>query len=694
MSASPKHNASAGTGFPVEPALKLSEAHRARNEESLAKVVPAPSPWWQNDWFLALLLIAVTFVVYTPALHGGFLWDDDAYISQNTALRSSNGLWQIWFQPGVGRQYYPLSFTCFWVGYQFWGLNSLGYHILDVFFHALASVFLWQVLKSLKVRGALLAGALFALHPVCVMSAAWMNEIKNTLSGSLALGMIWAYVRFEGLGIYAQEEGPKRSWKWYALALVLFQLAMFAKSAASFIPVSLFLIIWWQRDRIGWRDIVPLVPLVGLVAVMGRLTIYIERTSRGASGADFTLTFAQRILISGRSFWFYLGKLFVPWNLTFIYPRWEVDPTSFLQWLYPLAMVALLVVLWRLRRTIGKGTWAALMHFYVSTSLLILMVVMYRMRYSFVSDHWLYFGAMSMIALIGAGIARGLDALGLWGKPAGTILSAGLLLLLGALSWEQSGMYKNLETLWRTTIARNPGCWMAENNLGNMLLQKGHANEAADLFRNAILAKPNYEEAMNNLGNALTQKGRFDEALAEYHQALGIKPDYTEAISNIGYALEQKGRVVEAIDQYQQALKINPAYVLALNNLGNAYMKQGRVADSVDQYQKVLKIDPAYVPTINNLAYELASVRGATPEQRAQAVLLAQKADHLTGGTNPLIIDTLAAAYAGEGRFSEAIDTDWRAIERATAQKNAGLVKTLDKHVALYRARLQQTPGK
>ena len=158
-------------------------------------------PVWQGG-----LIVLLVFLAYLPALHGGFVWDDDTHISTNETLRSWQGLWEIWFKPGATCQYYPLSFTLFWLGYQLWGLNPLGYHLLNVALHSLVAVLLWQILERLKVRGAWLAGAIFALHPVCVMSVAWMTELKNTLSAALALGAGWAYVRFAGLGVYGAAE--------------------------------------------------------------------------------------------------------------------------------------------------------------------------------------------------------------------------------------------------------------------------------------------------------------------------------------------------------------------------------------------------------------------------------------------------------------------------------------------------------
>ena len=171
--------------------------------DGLRPSADARQRWWR-DWLRALLLVVMTVTAYWPAMHGGFVWDDDAHISENNTLRSLHGLWEIWFKPGATCQYYPLSFTGFWIGYQLWGLNPLGYHLLNVLLHIVVAVLLWQVLARLNVRGAWLAGALFALHPVCVMSVAWMTELKNTLSAALALGAGWAYLRFAGLGVYGQ----------------------------------------------------------------------------------------------------------------------------------------------------------------------------------------------------------------------------------------------------------------------------------------------------------------------------------------------------------------------------------------------------------------------------------------------------------------------------------------------------------
>jgi protein O-mannosyl-transferase len=185
----------------------------------------APRTWSGRDSMIGLLLFAALLLAYYPALHGGFLWDDDTYISANLALHTLAGLRAIWLDPSATCQYYPLSFTFFWAIYQVCGLNPLGFHIVTLLLHGVAAILFWQVLAHLRVRGALLAAAIFAFHPVNVMSVAWMCELKNTLSASLALGAAWAYVRFARLGVYGSALPQHSDWRSYALASAFFRRA-------------------------------------------------------------------------------------------------------------------------------------------------------------------------------------------------------------------------------------------------------------------------------------------------------------------------------------------------------------------------------------------------------------------------------------------------------------------------------------
>jgi protein O-mannosyl-transferase len=707
----------------IEPAERAASPLRP-GPNGVAGFLNAP---WNREWLFGLVLIAATVVAYLPALHGGFVWDDYANISDSRTLRSWKGLWEIWFKPGATFQYYPLTYTGFWVGYHLWGLNTLGYHLVNVLLHGVAAVLLWQVLRRLKVRGAWLAGAIFALHPVNVMSVAWMTELKNTLSGALALAAAWAYVRFARLGVYATEQGSGAAkgnvlgsdWRYYILVLALFQLAMFAKTAVSFLPVTLLLVAWWQRERMGWRDVAPLLPMLGIALVMGQVTFYVERL-HGATGEQIHISLLDRVLISGRSFWFYLGKLFYPHRLTPVYERWHMDARAWWQYMYPAATLGALGGLWWMRRRIGKGPLAALLHFYVSTSLLILIVVLTFTRFSFVSDHWQYFGCMSVITLAAVGITKALDFVQPSKRFIKPTLCGALVVLLGVLTWRQSGLYADSETLWRANLARNPNSDLGNNGFGNALFQKGQVDEAITHYRKALEIQPGYTEALNNLGNALLQKGQLDEAIAQFQRVLEIQPGFAKAHYNLGTAFLRKGQLDGAIAHYQRALEIQPDYAEAHFNLGSAHLqkgqldealahfrkaialrpelpgiyynlglvllRKGQVDEAIAQFQKAVESQPDFSDARNSLAWVLATSPQASVRNGARAVELAQQAERLSEGRNPMILGTLAAAYAEAGRFPEAIATAQRAAQLATAQSNSALLNILRVQMELYQA--------
>jgi tetratricopeptide (TPR) repeat protein len=559
---------------------------------------------WERGWLKGLLLVAAVVIAYQPAWHGGFIWDDDTHISTNETLRSGRGLWDIWFKPGTTCQYYPLTFTIFGAGYHLWGLNPLGYHLQNILLHGLVALLLWQVLKRLEVRAAWLAGAIFALHPVNVMSVAWMTELKNTLAGALVLGAVWAYLRFAGLGVYETTTPEGTAWRHGLLSLALFQLAMFAKTAVSFLPVTLLLLVWWKRGRITWRWVWPLPVMFGIAAGMGLVTLHVEHI-HGAMGDEFHMGLLERVLVSGRSFWFYLGKLFFPYPLTFIYERWKIDAGAWWQYGYPVATLGLLGGLWLMRRRVGKGLSVAMLHFYVATSLLVLIQVLYMMLFTFVSDHWQYFGCMSVIAVAAAGMDAAFDFVKQGRLPLKRAFYGMLLLTLGVLTWRQCGMYADLDTLWRTTIARNPNCFLARNNLGNIFFRDGRMDEAIEQYQKALEIWPRYALARNNLGNAFLRSGRLDEAMEQYERALALRPDDAETHDNLGNVLLKKGRVDEAIAHFQKALALQPDNAEFHNNFGNALLGKRKLDEAIEQYQKALALRPTSAEFHNNLGIVL-----------------------------------------------------------------------------------------
>jgi hypothetical protein len=442
-------------------------------------------PVWQGG-----LIVLLVFLAYLPALRGGFIWDDDSWTTNLSALfQDTSGLRLIWFQPTALQQYYPLSGTTFWLDYQLWKFWTLPYHVENVLLHALAALLFWRLLLRLQLPGAWLASAIFALHPVMVESAAWITERKNVLSLVFYLGALLAYGRYAQWVTRTGEIAPlpdssRSTWRpslFYGLAFVLFLGALLAKTTTFSLPAAILLIGWWQRGQIRWRaDVLPTLPFFALALGLCTVTAWLEKYHVGATGSDFALTFPQRCLVAGRAFWFYLGNLFWPANLCFVYPRWQPNPDLGWQWLYPVTAIGTLFTLWLIRGRIGRGPVTALL-FYVGTLFPVLgFMNAYGMRYSFVWDHWVYLPALGIIALVAALVMRAAESLR---TPAVVYGFAAIVLpVLALLTWRQAGMYTDMETLWRKTLARNPDSSMAHNNLGILLRNQGHIEEAMEHY--------------------------------------------------------------------------------------------------------------------------------------------------------------------------------------------------------------------
>jgi len=282
----------------------------------------------------------------------------------------------------------------------------------------------------------------------------------------------------------------------------------------------------------------------------------------------------------------------MPYRLTFIYERWTIDREAWWQYAYPVAAVGLVWGLWRLRGRLGKGPLAAVLHFYVATSLLILLTVLYMTQFSWVSDHWQYYGSMSMVALAAAGIAGGLDYLGKSRRWLSPLFCGVLLGVLGVMTWQQSRMYRDVETLWRTTLARNPTCWLAHNNWGLALLDSGKVEEGIAHFQKALELQPDKNQARNNLGIALMRQGRLGEARGQYEQVLALNPGDADAHSNLGAVLIKEGRVAEAEAHFAEALRLRPKYSEPHYNWGRALSAQGRWVEAQGHFEQALALKP------------------------------------------------------------------------------------------------------
>jgi len=563
------------------------------------------------------LIVLLTLLAYIPAMRGGYIWDDNAHITENAVLHSFDGLKKIWFEPKVLPQYYPLVHTTFWIEYHLWQLHPFGYHLVNVLLHACNAILLLLVLRYLRVPGAWLAAALFALHPVQVESVAWITERKNVLSCFFYLSSALAYFRFANVtidpattSVFSDIPPPtsgksSRSWGFFALSLFLFLCALLSKTVTCTMPAAILLVLWWKRDRLYRSDILTLIPYFVVGALLGLTTVWLEKYHVGAYGEEWALSFLDRCLVAGRALWFYAGKLVWPHKLTFNYPRWQIDSGVWWQYLFPAVALAVISIMWLMRRRIGKGPFVAVSFFAGTLVPALGFFDVYPMRFSFVADHFQYLASTGLIALAAAAMTTFLGRLGPRQDTIGFVVCVAVLFIFGVLVWKQSTIYGDAETLYRDTISKNPHAWMAHYNLGVLLVNSGRSDEVMAHFSEALRLQPDDADAHYNLGVALEKQGRLEEAMAHFSEAARLRPDYADAHYSIAVILARQSKFDEAISHYSQALRVNPNYAEAHNNLGVALFSLGKLSKAIEHYRTALTLDPDFGKAHNNLGNAL-----------------------------------------------------------------------------------------
>ena len=558
-------------------------------------------------WLLGGVLVAAVVFAYQPAWNAGYIWDDDMYVTKNPLLTAADGLRRIWFSFDAPSQYFPLTYTTFRLEHALWGFNPAGYHWVNILLHATNALLLWRLLHLLGIRGAWFAAGLFALHPVQVESVAWITELKNVLMGFFFLTSLLAWVRFV-------DEKEKRSYWWLLLAFVLYLLALSAKTTACTLPAAMLLILWWQRKPISvlrWLQIAPFV-LGGVAA--GIISVLWERIHQGGRPDFIPIPVIERILIGSRAIWFYLSKLAWPSQLIFSYPRWDISHTHPADYFWLVALAVLMVAIFYARRRLGRGPEVAFTFFVLTLSPLLGVMIVVTFLYSFVADHYQYLACVGPLTLFAAAVARPI-----WLARSTAVIVLGVL---SFLTWQQTKIYRNEETLWAQTIAQNPGSWMARNNLAGYFLSETRYDEAIKQYQRLIELRPEDWLGYMNLGAALARKGDAGAALDEYEKARALEPNDPRLERNFGQALIALGRLDEAIVHFERAVELrkgrkdpngqNPELQL---ELGNAFMKKGDVPEAIAHYRNALVLRTDYAAAHTNLGNALLK-EGAVTEAK------------------------------------------------------------------------------
>jgi len=382
------------------------------------------------------------------------------------------------------------------------------------------------------------------------------------------------------------------------------------------LPAALLVVLWWKRGRLSWKtDVVPLAPFFAFGAGFGIFSAWMERSSVGATGTEFQFSFVERCLIAGRAIWFYLEKLAWPVPLIFNYPRWQISQALWWQYLFPLAALGLLAALWWHRKR-HPGLLATFLLFCGILFPALGFLNVYPFRYSFVADHFQYLACIAPLTLAAAGVtlaSKNVQFANFCRMPA--LIGFLLSFIFFVMTWQQAHMYSDMLTLWRTTIDRNPGSWMAHTNLGAELDDQGRSDEAMAEYMTALRINPKETMARNNLGMSLAQMGRVHEAIEDWEEVLRIDPDHAEAHNNLGNALAQMGRIPEAFLHWEKALKVKPDFAEAHFNYAVALVQAGRYDDAIGHFEQVLRSHPDDADAKRGLEIARRQLRGNQPQR-------------------------------------------------------------------------------
>jgi tetratricopeptide (TPR) repeat protein len=596
------------------------------------------------------LISAAVFFVYRPALHGGFVLDDDVLLTQNSLLKSSRGLYQIWFTTAPV-DYWPVMASSFWFEWRLWGDDPTGYHITNLALHIAESLLVWLILWRLRIAGAFLAAIVFALHPVNVESVAWIAQRKNLLAMLFFLLSILSFVIGEDRRASAGRTPQRFLNFWDGLSLVTFVMAMLSKGSVVVLPVVLLLIIWWRRPLAKW-DFARMAPFFVVGGFLTLLNMWFQ--THGAQAFARNVGFIERTLGAAAVIWFYLGKALLPINLAFVYPQWYIHADELRWWLPLAAVIAATAALWSQRhRPWGSAALLAWAYFCVSLAPVMGFADIAFMNYSLVADHYQHLAIIGPIALAAAAWSYVSSQTTAGGHLAAIVVASSAVVALACLTLNQSRIYEGPFTLYEATLAANPNAWLAHDELGNTLIKANRPDEAIAHFNRSLQLNPQQPKVHNNIGIALVKMGKLQEAQQQFEQALHLQPDFAEAQHYLGLVLMQIHQPDEAIAHFRRAIELKENYPEAYDSLGQALLEMDRVEAAILCFEQSCHLDPD------------------NADARAE----------------------LAISYKRVGRLDDATRAAQQALELARSQGKTMLLEQLEKWLKMNRPQPSPPPA-
>ena len=439
--------------------------------------------------------------------------------------------------------------------------------------------------------GALAAALVFAIHPLRVESVAWVTERRDVTSGLWLVLTVLAYLKA------AEATGSRRRW-WLAGSVVAYALAATSKAIVMTLPAVLVLLDVYPLGRLGtrWRDWVApraravwleKIPYAILALGTAVMAIHAVRAFAENLGAQ---PLASRIAVALYGLAFYVWKTLVPWPISPLYqiPA-RVDPMAPSMLAAAAAVVAISGALVWLRRR-----WPAGLAVWLSYALLLAPVSgltqsgpqLVAARYSYLACLGFALLAGALVAWLARRAVRGGPGQG-WAR-AGGVVAVAALAALGALSWQQSRIWRDSETLWSYVVAVEPTAPIGHNNLGFVYLNQGRLDDAERELSVALRLSPEWDLVHTNLAALLARQGRMKEA--------------GEVRVQLGYMLLKHGKYQAAVDLFRKEVAARPDDAGAHNNLGVGLLLHGDVAPAIEQFEQTLRINPGHEQARRNLA--------------------------------------------------------------------------------------------
>ncbi len=584
-------------------------------------------------------MAGLVWLVFGQTLGYAFTdYDDGEYVYENPIV--TNGLsWRSvgWaFSHAYASNWHPLTWISHMADVQLYGPFAGGHHATNVLLHSLAAMLLFLALRGLTGafwRCAFVA-AVFAIHPLRAESVAWVAERKEVLSGVFFMLTLSAYAR------YARAASGK---SWYAATCGFLALGLSAKPSLVTLPCVLLLLDYWPLGRFGpgaaWRLVMEKLPLFALSAASCVATLFAQTQ---AMMSISILPPAVRVANAALGYVTYLWQMIYPVDLAVLYPIHAV-----IWWQAALALALLLLVSTGVFACRRRQPWLAVGWLWF-LGVLVPMIGLVQVgsqshadRYTYLSQIGLYIAVTWTLAQWAGAQRTRRVALG---AAAGVVLA-----VLAACTYRQVTYWRNSETLWRHTLACTT--------------------------RNAF--------AHNLLAVALGRDGRQDEAFAEFQKSLHINPKDAGTQFYLGLYLAKHGRTDEAIRRLRLSLRLAPQNPGAETNLGLALANQGRTTEARLHYHKALEYEPDFLEAENDLAWTLATDPDPAKRDGSQALALARHTCDVTNYKDANYLDTLAAAEAEAGHFSEAVRRAQAVL--ALPGSNAALKQQVAEHLAAYR---------